>query len=159
MMRGKKFFYWIGGIAGVVLLLLCALRLAAPLLINLDSIHRDIETRFDRETGGQCSFGKMALSFFPRPHAVVRQGNFSFPAQKSLTFKSASVYPELLPILKGEFRLSHIQLSSPRIIIDLSSAGSKKQSPTPFSITNEKLEINQALRKLLDETDGFTIQD
>ena len=157
-MRGKKLFYWIGGIAGVALLILCALLLAAPLLINLDRMHRDIETRFRRETGGQCSFGKMALSFFPRPHAVVHQGNFSFPGRKSLTFKSASVYPELLPILKGEFRLSHIQLSSPRIIIDLSSAGSNKQSPAPFSLTNGKLQMNQTLRKLLDETDGLTIQ-
>ena len=83
-MRGKKLFYWIGGIAGVALLILCALLLVAPLLINLDRMHRDIETRFRRETGGQCSFGKMALSFFPRPHAVVTKEIFLFPDGKAL---------------------------------------------------------------------------
>ncbi|EFK10114.1 conserved hypothetical protein [delta proteobacterium NaphS2] len=158
VMRGKKFFYWIGGIAGMALLMLFVLLLVAPLLINLDSIHRDIETRFNRETGGQCGFGKIAVSFLPRPHAVIHQGNCSFPGEKSLTFKSVSVYPELLPLFKGEFRPSHTRFISPRIIIDLNSAGSNGQALAPFPITNGKFEMNQGLRDLIDETDGLMIQ-
>lgn len=157
-MRGKKFFYWIGGIAGFALLILCALLLTAPLLINLDSIHRDIETRFNRETGGQCAFRKMEVSFLFRPHAVIHEGNFSFPGLKSLTFKSVSVYPKLLPLFRGEFRPAHIQFISPRINIDLMSAGSDKPSPTPSPMTTIQFEIPQGLRTWFGKTDGLTIR-
>ena len=142
----------------MALLVLVALLLAVPLLIKLDSIHKDIETRFEQKTGGQCGFGKVELSLFPRPHAVIHQGNLSFSGQKGLTFKSVSVYPELLPLFKGEFRPSHIRFISPHIIIGLSSTGSNDQSAALLPITNGKFEMNQGLRDLIDETDGLTIQ-
>ncbi len=162
MMRGRKAFFWVGaqfwyGVGGV-LLLLCVLLLAAPLIINLDSIHGKIEARFDQETGGQGTFQKLDLFFFPRPHAVIRGGKLSFPGKESLVFEALTVYPKLLPLFKGEFLPARVQLSSPRTDIDLSSPNKDKQPPTPVPETVVKFQMPEAFRTWIDKTDGLTIQ-
>ena len=106
MTRGRKAFFWVGAQfwygAGGVLLLLCVLLLSAPLIINLDSVHREIEARFDQETGGQGTFQKLDLYFLPKPHAVIRGGKLSFPGKENLVFEALTVYPKLLPLFKGQ---------------------------------------------------------
>ena len=95
-MKSRKVFYWIGSILGGILLLICGLLLAAPLIINLDSIQKKIEARFDRETGGQGTFRELDLYFLPRPHAVIRGGKLSFPGRDTLVFETLTVYPQCL---------------------------------------------------------------
>ena len=158
MIAGRKAFFWIGGIVCGVLLLLLVLLLTAPLLINLKSVHSDIEARFNRETGGQGTFQKLDLFFLPRPHAVISKGSLSFPGRESVTFEAATVYPRLLPLFKGTFLPAHIQLSAPRIDIDVTSAGSVTPSPAPFPERAAKFEMPAWFRTWMDKTDGLTIR-
>ncbi len=155
MTRGRKAFFW-GGIAGGVLLLLCVV--AAPLIINLDSVHGKIEARFDQETGGQGTFQKLDLYFLPKPHAVIRGGKLSFPGKESLVFEALTVYPKLLPMLKGEFLPARIQFSSLSANIDLIPAKKDKPPPNHFSDTVGQLEIPPAFRTWINKTDGLKIQ-
>jgi len=157
MMTGRKTIFWVSGILGGVLLLLFAFLLAAPRLINLKSIHDDIEARIHQETGGQVTFEKLDLLFLPRPHAVIRKVNFSFSGVKSLAFKTITVYPKLLPLFKGEFLPAHIQFSRPRTDMELTP--DKKETPwaIPFPMKNGPLEIPRGLRTWLEKTDGLTI--
>ena len=162
MMSGRKTFSWVGaqfwyGVGGV-LLLLCVLLLAAPLLINLDSVHGEIEARFDQETGGQGTFQKLDLFFLPRPHAVIRGGKLSFPGKESLGFEALTVYPKLLPLFKGKFLPARIQFSSLRANIDLIPTKKDKSSPNHFSDTVGQLEISPAFRTWINKTDGLKIQ-
>ena len=157
-MTGRKTLFWMSGIVGGVLLLVCITLLAAPRLINLKGIHDDIVARIHRETGGQGSFEKLDLFFFPRPHAVIHKGKLSFPEQESLSFKTLSVYPMLLPLLKGEFRPSQIRILSPRTTIDLTPSKTKQQPPTPYPVTDGKFQIPQGLNTWIDKSDGLTIQ-
>ena len=83
MMKSRKVFYWIGSILGGTLLLLCGLLLAAPLLINLDSVHGKIETLFDRETGGQGTFQEIDLYFLPPAPCSHPRGKAFFSRQGS----------------------------------------------------------------------------
>ena len=138
--------------------MLCLLLLAAPLLINLDSVHEKIEARFDRETGGKGTFQKLDLHFLPRPHAVIREGKLSFPRRNALFFEALTVYPKLLPLLKGEFHPTRIQLSSPRADIDLTSTKNDKQTQTLYSDTVGQWEIPPGLRTWINKTDGLKIQ-
>ncbi len=159
MTSGRKAFFWVGGIiVGGVLLLLCMLLLATPLLINLDSVHGKIEARFDQETGGQGTFQKLDLFFFPRPHAVIREGKLSLPGKENLVFEALTIYPKLLPLIKGEFLPAHIQLTSPRTDIDLSSPNKDKQPPIPVPETVVKFQMPEAFRTWIDKTDGLKIQ-
>ena len=158
MMSGRKAFFWAGSIVGGVLLLLCALLLAAPLLINLKSVHEKIEARFDQETGGQGTFQKLDLFFLPRPHAVIRGGKLSFPGKGSLVFEALTIYPKLLPMLKGEFLPARVQFSSLHTDIDLTPAKKDKQPPAPIPETVVKFQMPQAFRTWITKTDGLKIQ-
>ena len=157
MMKRRKVFYWIGGILSGILLLLCLLLLVAPLLISLDSVHREIEARFNRETGGQGTFRKVDIYFLPRPHAVIRGGKLSFPGRDTLVFETLTVYPQILPLLKGAFLPARIELSSPRTDIDLESA-KKDQSSILFSDIVGKGEIPPGIRTWINKTDGLKIR-
>lgn len=157
MMKRRKVFYWIASILGGTLLLLCSLLLAAPLLINLDGVHKKMEARLDRETGGKSTFQELNLYFLPRPHAVIRGGKLSFPGRDTLVFEALAVYPKILPLLKGAFLPARIELSSPRTDIDLESA-KKDQSSTLFSNTVGQWEIPPGLRTWINKTDGLKIQ-
>ena len=114
MMSGRKAFFWVGTQfwygAGGVLLLLCVLLLAAPLIINLDSVHGKIEARFDQETGGQGTFRKAGpFLSSPDPMRSSAEESSLFPGKESLVFEALTVYPKLLPLLKGEFLPARIQ--------------------------------------------------
>ncbi|MBW2708245.1 MAG: hypothetical protein JRD04_03015, partial [Deltaproteobacteria bacterium] len=141
-----------------VLLLLCVLFLAAPLIINLDSVHRDIETRFNQETGGQGTFQKLDLYFLPRPHAVICGGKLSFPGNNSLVFETLTVYPKLLPLLKGKFLPARVQFSSLRTSLDLIPSKKDQSSPNHSSDTVGALEISPAIRAWINKTDGLRVQ-
>jgi len=156
-MTGRKTIFWVSGILGGVLLLLFAFLLAAPRLINLKSIHDDIEARIHQETGGQVTFETLDLLFLPRPHAVIRKVNFSFSGVKSLAFKTITVYPKLLPLFKGEFLPNHIQFSRPRTDMELTPDKKETSWPIPFPMKNGPFEIPRGLRTWLEKTDGLTI--
>ncbi len=158
MNSGRKVLFWIGGVVGALLLLLCVLLLAAPLLINLDAVHGELEARFHRETGGQGTFRELDLLFLPRPHAVIRGVNLSFPGQKILVFEAVTVYPKLLALLKGDIRPAQVQLSSPRVNMALSLGKGDKQGEIPFFATDKRPGIPQALDAWIKKTEGLTIQ-
>ena len=88
-MKVEKVFYWIGGIAGVILVLLCAFVLAAPYWVNLESVQQQIETRVKAETGGRATFDRVNISFLPRPHAVINNGALTFKKDDFLKMAEA----------------------------------------------------------------------
>ena len=142
---------------GVLLLLACVLPAAMPLLINLDAVHGEIEARFHSETGGQITFRKLDLLFLPRPHAVIRGGSLSFPDRTTLVFEALTVYPKLLPLLKGDIRPARVQISSPHMTVAFSPAKSDKKDAFPFCVTDGQPEIPPAFQ-WLEKTEGFVIQ-
>ncbi|MCF8129784.1 MAG: AsmA-like C-terminal domain-containing protein [Deltaproteobacteria bacterium] len=158
MITGRKTIFWMSGILGGVLILLFAFLLAAPRLINLKSIHDDIEARIHQETGGQGTFEKLDLFLLPRPHAVIRKVHFSFSEGERLAFKTITVYPRLLPLFKGEFLPAHIQFSSPTADMELTSDKEENPSKIPFPVKNGPCEIPKALRAWLEKTGGLTIE-
>ena len=158
MMRGKRSLYWMAGIAGVVLLLVFALLLSAPLFVNLEGVHREIASRIDRETGGQGSFQKVEISLLPRPHAVIYEGKLSFPGGESVAFETLTLYPKLRPLLMGELLPSRIQCESLRADIDIRSIKEEKPSGPSGPQQNGKSKIGRAVRAWAHKTDGLTIR-
>ncbi len=158
VMRGRKFFYWTLGIAAGTLLLLCGLLLAAPLFINLESVHGEITSRIDRETGGHGAFQKLEISFLPRPHAVIYDGKLSLEGSQRVVFKTATIYPKLLPLLKGQLLPSRIQCDSLRADIDMESMREKQPSGHRNPQTDAKSKISRGIRAWAQKTSGLTIQ-
>ncbi len=154
----RKILYWVSGIAGGILLLLCLAILLAPLFLNLESIQQDILARFNRETGGRGAFTKIEISFFPRPHAAVYEGSLSTKNQKIFSFEKMVVYPELLSLFRGRFLPARIQLSAPRLNISLPPRENDGPPRSFLPSTKGKPILSPEVKAWIDKMVGLVIQ-
>ncbi len=157
-MKRTRTIYRVSGILGGVLLLMCLLLLAAPFLIDLEGIQKEIKGLVERETGGRVEFRKLSIAFLPRPHAVLRDGEFTLKERKALLYKSLTVYPKLLPLLKGDVVPDRISLSYPKAEIDLTSPKKTGQSPDGSSQKGRESTAFKTLEPLIEKTDGLEIE-
>ena len=105
--------------AGGVLILGLAGSVLAPLSINLGPVRKRIESFASSALGGAVTVGRIDLSFFPRPAAVIHRLNLAVPGKVRGTIRSLSVSPVLLALLRGRFRPANIRVDGP----DLTVAG------------------------------------
>ena len=114
------------GIA-ILAIFLTVLVLAAPRLINLESVRKMIITEVSSKIGGQINFQKIKLSFLPWPHAVVYQGRLSVPDKVDGNLESLSVYLKIKPLLTGNIQISKILLERPEFKIIFPEIGKEKK--------------------------------
>ena len=79
MKKQNKIVLWIIGSLLFFLLLAGGFVLLLPRLIGMEPIKERILTKLSQEVGGQVTYGSLDLSYFPRPHVMIHQANFSFP--------------------------------------------------------------------------------
>ncbi len=104
---------------GLILVFLLIFIIAAPRLINLDSVKARILTSVSQKVGGELKYQKVDLVFLPRPHAVIHQASLSLPKNIRATVVSLKAYPAILPLLKGSVQLAKIKGAEPELIIEL----------------------------------------
>ncbi|NIQ40336.1 MAG: AsmA family protein, partial [Proteobacteria bacterium] len=119
MSKRKKIVFWIGVTIGILLVLLVALILLLPYLVNLESVRQRIIVELSRGTGGEVAFQRIDLSLLPRPRVVIHQGSLSIPGRIDGTLESLTVYPEILPLLWRQVRVTRLQVESPDIKAEL----------------------------------------
>jgi len=115
-MRRKILLFGAGCVA-LLFILLVALVLLLPSLVNLESTKEKIETLLFRQVGGRVEYQKMDLHYFPRPGVEAHQVTIAIDGKVTGTAKSVQVYPELLALLKGKLVVSRIQVESPDFTI------------------------------------------
>ena len=113
MSKQKKIFRILIVTVGVLLVLLLAVQLVVPKLINLESIKGKILASVSEKVGGEVKCGKVGLSFFPYPHAVIDQISLSIPGKVSGSLDLLGVYLKLLPLLRGKIQIEEVELKSP----------------------------------------------
>ncbi len=74
---------------------------------------------FSEKLGGQVEYGSIAISILPRPCMVLHEGRLSIPGRITGTLKTLTLYPEVLPLLKGDVRFSRIQAETPDFKLNL----------------------------------------
>jgi hypothetical protein len=132
------------GIAGTLVILLVALFLLLPTLINLDLLREKILAKISETEGVDIDFEKLELDFFPRPYGAVRQATVSIPGKAEGTLESLTVYPQILPLLRGKFRVSELVIAAPDFKVTLPEREKKekeeeKKSPSPWKALKEKV--------------------
>lgn len=113
-MRGYiRWILRVTAVAGACLGLLVILLLLAPVLMNLEPVKQRIIDEFSQKIGGTVETQSIDLFFFPRPSIMLHGGRVSIPEKLSGTFSSLSVYPAVLPLLRGNVRISRLALDRP----------------------------------------------
>jgi hypothetical protein len=118
--NGKiKVCFWLFVGAIVLVLLFVALLVLTPRIINTEAVKKRIESFISQKTASTVEYEKVELSLFPRPVAGVDQARISIPGTLRGTIRAIRIYPELMPLLKGEVRISKFQLEAPDVTLSL----------------------------------------
>ena len=123
----------IGGI-GILLILLLAFLLLLPYFINLEPIKERILSNISQKVGGQVNYQKVELSFLPTLCVIIHQPSLSLPGKVTGALESATICPDVLPLLRGAIRISSVQIKAPNIALALPETRREKEEK-PFSFS------------------------
>ena len=113
MRRTKKLLLVSVGCTGIVMALLLTAVLATHLLANRDRVKSFIVAKTAQATGGTLDYGNLEVSFLPLPHLEAHDIHLSRPDTFAVSAQRLSVYPGLLPILRGQLSIRRLALLSP----------------------------------------------
>lgn len=132
----KKIVKW----TGMVLALLVVLLLLGTWLINRAPLQKQIREAIVSRTGDMVSFGHLNIDLLPRPHLIVSGATITVPDRVAGSVASVAVYPELLPLIRGDVRIAQVRLKRPDFSVQLAE--------------EEKPREQQGAQAAFDETRG-----
>lgn len=139
MRRSKKLLLVSVGCTGIVMALLLTAVLASHLLANRDRVKAFIVAKTDQATGGALNYDRLGVSLLPMPHLEARGIRLNRPGTFAVSAQELSVYPRLLPILKGQLSIRRLALVAPEIKVFMDSEplnapeAPAVKSPPPFA--------------------------
>ena len=134
MIRRRKIV--IGIIAGLfaVSILLLALILVAPKVIDSESVKAKVRSEIKKIAGVDIDFEHLKLDFFPHPHVIVEQVELSIPPGVRGKAESLTVQPKILPLFVGRVQIAGLHLDSAELDYTLPQKPAKgKTTPEPIS--------------------------
>ena len=156
MVKRNKFFVWLAGTIGALLIILLAFSFFLPRLVDLDSIRERIKAGISQKISGTIDFQKMEVSLFPRPRILINQARFSFPGTAEGTIDSLRIYPHILPLFSGKVRIGRIQIEGPHISLTISERQKEGKKP-PLSVQEMEEKVSALLNTLVSNVPGTRI--
>jgi uncharacterized protein involved in outer membrane biogenesis len=101
--------------AGLTLFLVVAAVLSAHLLANRQIVKAFLVRQAAKSAGARLDYDRLDLNFYPLPH--LKASNLKLHRNRDLSIKaqSLSIYPRLLPLIKGKIRIRRLYLAVPDI--------------------------------------------
>ncbi len=81
-----------------------------PGLINLEMVKKTIKENISSNVGGRITYRNLKLSYFPRPHVVIREAEISLPESYTINIQWMRIYPKIWPLFKGRLQFDYIKL-------------------------------------------------
>jgi cytoskeletal protein CcmA (bactofilin family) len=128
------------GLAGLalVLVVLIAVALVAPRVIDLRPLRDQITGELSQQLGATVTCDALRLSLLPLPAAVLHRVSVSIPGKIDTNITSVSVSPQLLPLLRGKLQLGKVRIESPEITVRrLAPASAGTKSGAGFALAVE----------------------
>lgn len=111
-------------VMGAVLLVLTALGLwVSPRLLNQEWLKSRVAAHFAAHIGGQISFERVELAFFPRLRVQVSGCRVRVPGVVRGELPEATLYPRLAPLLTGSLQPAAVHLLAPEVVLQLPESG------------------------------------
>ncbi len=153
MVSRKTISFWFLGCVVVI----TALLLVLPQLIDSDSLKAKLQTIIEQQTGGKVEFQQVELSFLPRPSIILHQIKLDLPEQLQGTVGAIQLYPELLALLTGQVRLAELILESPAVVLNLTDAPPVKEAPSELTFPTLQNSLSQWLEPLAMAAPDLTL--
>ena len=119
MGNGSKKQFWVGAGTSVLLLVLFALTVIAPRVVDTAWLKATIKTTVAKHIAGEFDFQEADLVILPYPAVSLHQVSLSIPATALIQLETLKVYPQLLPLLIGKINLAKIVINKPDLSLPL----------------------------------------
>ena len=146
MPKRRKILFSLISLAGIFLCVLVILLIVTPRLINLESVKKEIKDRVVADIGAQIEYRRVNLGFFPRPHVVISEIQFTMPQNVNGTVAWLKIYPKILPLFAGEIEIGAVHSRAAEITIRLPATPEDNNiSATPFSFETLGEQLSTAI--------------
>lgn len=144
---------------GTLLVLLTAFLLLLPKLIDLEPVRQKVLAELSEKVGGQVRYQGADLSLLPRPRLVLHQGTISVPGKIKGTLEATTIYPRILPLLRGKLRISSLRVVGPHLDVNLPEGPEKRAKPRKgLSLTALKERVAPVLALVALRTSGLLVK-
>ncbi len=144
----KKISLWIAGVFGVLLILLIAVIMALPLIMDLEQVRDRVRGTLSSAIGGEVEFKTFQVSLFP-PGGEVSGLRFQRPG---LSGSADSIHGDISipPLFQGNLEIDSVTVREPDFSLEIAEpdwiSGSKESRPwTPGRVRGR---ISEALSKI-----------
>jgi hypothetical protein len=109
----------VGAVIGIVtiVILLFAVVLVLPKLIESETLKAKIRSEFSRTVGGEIDFDRLDFTVFPLPHVTLDKASVVLPKKLTGSAEMISVYPKILLLLSGKISFREIRVRQPDVTI------------------------------------------
>jgi hypothetical protein len=145
MTKAKKILIWVVSGVAILLILLTALTLPLPHILDTNAIGRNLAVEL--ETRYHLRSERIKISFLPSPNVVMYDVRTTVPETLTVSVDTVSIHPRILPLFTGEFSPAEIELLNPRVTARLpeqSSETAPKSSSQRLLHLKEKISQFQA---------------
>ncbi len=144
--------------SGIVMALMVAAFIVTPIYLNSASVKSGIQDTVSRKLGGKMSYERIDLSLFPRPHVVIKKMLLAYPRTFRGSLQSLSIYPQIMPLIKGKLLFSRIQIIKPDVRIILPATITESTSSELPSLEESKKNIRSVLAYLQAIGSGLVVE-
>ncbi|MBW2192803.1 MAG: hypothetical protein JRF27_03340, partial [Deltaproteobacteria bacterium] len=131
----KKIFKWIAAVAATIFVLLLILILVVPHVVDMTPYKEKALAEISRAIKGKADFQDARIGFFPRPHLEIDHGMVSVPGETDAVVESLAIFPEILPLFRGDVRVYRLQIEGPTLTINLPDAvGQPKEKRSDMDV-------------------------
>jgi hypothetical protein len=113
MVKAGKIFIWVVSGAGILLVLLAALALILPHILDAGAIGRNVAAELDARYHIRAE--KVDIVFLPSPRMTMLGVKTTIAETQTVTADAVSIYPKILPLLVGKLAPAEIELLNPMI--------------------------------------------
>jgi len=136
MGKGSKILYWAGAGAAFLLVLLLAVAVIVPRVIDSAWLKETIQTEVAKQVNGEFNFQNAEISILPVSFVALQQVSLNIPETAEINLDTIKVYPKLLPLLTGNIELDKIVIDTPAFSLPLpKKSGGKHEQKKTFSLS------------------------
>jgi hypothetical protein len=142
----------------IALALMAAFVLLGTWYVNQEPFQNRVRAVVADRAGKMFTFQKLRLSLFPRPRVTVLNPMVTVPDRIDLSLRSATIYPEVLPLFSGKIRISRLDLERPELTVTLAEEpGAKPEDPSAV-FEEARSEIRSAVEAVQDIAPDFHVE-
>jgi uncharacterized protein involved in outer membrane biogenesis len=132
----RRILKWVALAAVPILIIVTALLLSLPWLLDAEAVRAAVLRHLSRATGGQWQLSHLRLRWLPTPTISAADASFSIPGTLEVKIETLTLSTALLPLLWGEIRLGQVAMVGPELTVIMAPTPAASAALRAFTVSN-----------------------